>query len=86
MTDAQKKAAELRQKVQKEEDADEKKKLQDELQKANADASKVMRENQARAVAIAKADPKSEAGLDAAIWGMISLRTKPVELQDWPPS
>jgi hypothetical protein len=41
-----------------------------------------MRENQARAIEIAKADPKSAAGLDAAIWGMISLRTKPAELQE----
>ena len=82
VADAQKKATELRQKVAKEEDADEKKKLQEELQKASAESAKVLRKNQARAIAIAKADPKTETGLDAAIWGMISLRAKPAELQE----
>ena len=80
VADAQKKAADLRKKVQEEEDADAKKKLQDESEAADADAKKLLRENQTKAVAIAKADPKSETGLDAAIWGMISLRAKPSEL------
>jgi hypothetical protein len=68
--------------VQKVEDADAKKKLQEELRDATTAAANVLRENQARAIAIAKADPKSEAGLDAAIWGMMSIRTKPDQLLD----
>src|SRR5437868_5276011 len=81
VTDAQKALADLRQQIQKTEDADEKKKLTEEMRKASADLSKLMLDNQTKAVVIAKADPKSEAGLDAALWGMASLRSKPDELK-----
>jgi hypothetical protein len=83
VADARKKMMEIRQQWQEEEDTDKKKKLQEELQKASTESSKLMRENQARAVVIAKADPKSETGLEAAIWGMYSLSSKPVEFQEF---
>jgi len=81
VADAQKKVMDLRQQVQKSEDADEKKKLTEEMQKASAESAKVLREAQGKAITIAKADPKSEVGLDAALFGMQSLRTKPAELK-----
>src|SRR5262249_24319985 len=82
VADAQKKVIDLRQQVQKTEDADEKKKRNDDLKKVTADFQKVMRENQGKALAIAKADLKSDTGLDAALWGMGSLRPKPDELEE----
>jgi len=81
VADAQKKAMDLRQQAQKAEDADEKKKLTEEATKASADVAKIAREAQGKALEIAKADPKSEVGLDAALFGMPSLRTKPPELK-----
>jgi hypothetical protein len=82
VADAQKKMVDLRQQAQKTEDAEEKKKLNEEMKKASDDFLKVQREAQGKALAIAKADPKSEVGLDAALWAMPSLRTKPTELKD----
>src|SRR5436305_12921673 len=77
VADAQKKAMDLRQQVQKTEDADEKKKLTEESKKANAEFAKIQLENQTKAIAIANADPTSEVGLDAGVWGLPSLRSKP---------
>jgi hypothetical protein len=81
VTDAQKAAVEARQKWQKEEDADKKKELQQDMQKANVEASKLLAANQKKAIEIAKADPKSDTGLDAALWGWMSLRSDPDELK-----
>lgn len=79
-SDAQSRVNELRLKIQKSKDDDEKKELNEDLRKASQDSAKVMRENTAKAIAIAKADPRSATGLDAAAFGWSSLRTKPAEL------
>ena len=70
VADAQNKAFDFARKAQDTEDKAEKKKLQDEFNAAYREFLKFQSEAQAKAVGIVKADPKSETGLEAAIWAL----------------
>src|SRR5262245_48680642 len=82
VAEAQKKAFDLLSKANRTEDKDEKKKLNDEFEKEYAEFQKFQRESHAKAVTIAKADPKSEVGLDAALWALPGMRAKPEQMKE----
>lgn len=68
-------------KAQQVNDPAEKQKLQAEFSKNYPAHQKFEAECMAKAAAIARAEPQTETGLDAAIWAAASLRGKPAELK-----
>jgi hypothetical protein len=78
--DARAKAIEPLLKAQQTEDVKEKKQLQDEGNKLYSEYQKFDAACRAKAAAIAKAEPKTETGLDAAVWAAQGLRPATVEL------
>jgi hypothetical protein len=79
--DARAKAIEPLLKAQQTEDEKEKKKLQDEGNKLYSEYQKFDAESRVKAAAIAKAEPKTETGLNAAVWAAQGLRPATVELR-----
>lgn len=79
VADAQRKAMEINLQARKAKDEDEKKKLNDQFQKEYSAFLKFQRNAQDKAIAMAKADPKSAVGFDAALWALPALRTNKAE-------
>jgi hypothetical protein len=63
-------------------DADRMKKLSEDLLEANIALKKVQQESQTRAMEIAKEHAKDEVGLDAALWALPNLRTRPADTKE----
>lgn len=82
VADAQRKATDLHRRLLGVEDADVMKKLSEDLREANIASRKATQESHARAIVIAKENAKDEVGLDAALWVLPSLRTRPADSKD----
>jgi len=82
VTDAQRKATDLHRRLLGVEDAEVMKKLSEELREANVGVREIREKSYAKAATIAKANAKDEVGLDAALWVLPGLRTKPVESKE----
>jgi hypothetical protein len=76
VNDAQTKAFDPLQKAQQTEDEKEKKRLQAEFTPLYEAYLKLQEANQEKAAAIAKAEPKTETGLDAALWAAPGMRSQ----------
>lgn len=82
VVDAQRKASDLHRRMLGVEDADMMKKLSEDLVVANVASRKAQVEAVARAMQIAKANAKEEVGLDAALWALPNLRTRPGDTKE----
>jgi hypothetical protein len=77
VTDAQRQASTVHRQMLGVTDADRMKKLSEDLLEANIALKDAQQDSQIRAIAIAKEHAKDEVGLDAALWVLPNLRTRP---------